>query len=657
MQHRKERRRTPILFFCGKGSRAPLRLDPALEVRSFDVPAQAIAFARTAHPPVTVVDAVTAPQFGLPFLRRLRDCGYDRPAFAIGSGSWHPAELEPLSTAYLDGSAASTQELTNRIMTAIEAHDALAGLRDSVRPANRANSGGLRRIAGWLAVAAILVAAGSLAFIPGCNPRSSGATLPAARVAAHHRPHRAATTPADSTGTSRGAPVSPPVGSSAPPALEKGDEAPVVGNAAPDESAPSGTPLAPPAEGTPKQSGSDGVPASGRDAGAARGSSASPRASAVPSGLEDLAIASAMGDGDAASLSVSDGAGDILYDRSGNVGRTPASTIKLLVAAVGLTVLGPDFRFTTSIGATHPPHDGSVDGDLYVRGDGDPTLGSADLAAAAARLHDMGIRRVTGSVVVSVAPFGGSEQNSHWPALDLPEAYAAGSSAVSLDGNVQNGTAIHHIPQFVAEQFAASLRAHGIAVAGSAGATSDVPPFDVLWQRRSAPLRSIVGAMLSDSINLDAEQILRRIGLERFGRATPEAGIRAEMEQLARWNVDTSGLRLYDGSGLAPGNRITTRQFAGLLNAVERSPIAADFLAEVPVAGAQGTVARRELTAGTGRVRAKDGHLTGVDALAGYVDSATHGRLAFAYLSNDPRTDPRQIERAQDRVADVLARY
>jgi len=59
---------------------------------------------------------------------------------------------------------------------------------------------------------------------------------------------------------------------------------------------------------------------------------------------------------------------------------TPASTQKLLVAAVALSVLGPDFRFATKLVAAEPPRDG-IAGGLWLVGSGDPLLSTPEHAA------------------------------------------------------------------------------------------------------------------------------------------------------------------------------------------------------------------------------------------------------------------------------------
>jgi D-alanyl-D-alanine carboxypeptidase/D-alanyl-D-alanine-endopeptidase (penicillin-binding protein 4) len=59
----------------------------------------------------------------------------------------------------------------------------------------------------------------------------------------------------------------------------------------------------------------------------------------------------------------------------------PASSLKTLTTATALEVLGPDFRFTTTLKSTAPIEGGVIRGDLVIVGGGDPMLAMADLQA------------------------------------------------------------------------------------------------------------------------------------------------------------------------------------------------------------------------------------------------------------------------------------
>jgi D-alanyl-D-alanine carboxypeptidase len=70
----------------------------------------------------------------------------------------------------------------------------------------------------------------------------------------------------------------------------------------------------------------------------------------------------------------------------------------------------------------------------------------------------------------------------------------------------------------------------------------------------------------------------------------------------------------------------------------------------------EGTVRYHQLHDALGKARAKSGHIEGVNALAGTVQTARHGRVAFAIIVNDPRAYDEVVTIGQDRMLDALAR-
>jgi D-alanyl-D-alanine carboxypeptidase/D-alanyl-D-alanine-endopeptidase (penicillin-binding protein 4) len=108
----------------------------------------------------------------------------------------------------------------------------------------------------------------------------------------------------------------------------------------------------------------------------------------------------------AASLEVEDlTTGRVLYAHRPEMALPPASTLKLVVSAAALTDLGPRASFTTRVEAA-APIGGVVRGNLYLVGDGDPSLTLADLARLAAVVSRR-VHRIMGAVVGDGAAFTG----------------------------------------------------------------------------------------------------------------------------------------------------------------------------------------------------------------------------------------------------------
>jgi D-alanyl-D-alanine carboxypeptidase/D-alanyl-D-alanine-endopeptidase (penicillin-binding protein 4) len=111
-----------------------------------------------------------------------------------------------------------------------------------------------------------------------------------------------------------------------------------------------------------------------------------------------------------------------------------------------------------------------------------------------------------------------------------------------------------------------------------------------------------------------------------------------------------------NGSGLNDANRFSARQTTRLLAETwRRFPVAAEYLASLPVAGKDGTVRwRLDGPETAGRVRAKTGTLDGVGSLSGYAESAGGERLAFAILVNDAPGQGAAVGLAIDAVATAV---
>ena len=69
-----------------------------------------------------------------------------------------------------------------------------------------------------------------------------------------------------------------------------------------------------------------------------------------------------------------DSAGRVLFERNGDRLFIPASNAKLLVSTTAWSLLGPDYRVTTSIYGAGALADGVLNGDLVIYGRGDPTF-------------------------------------------------------------------------------------------------------------------------------------------------------------------------------------------------------------------------------------------------------------------------------------------
>ena len=101
--------------------------------------------------------------------------------------------------------------------------------------------------------------------------------------------------------------------------------------------------------------------------------------------------------------------GDVLYDHRGEELFIPASNIKLFVAAPALHFLKPDYAFKTELRSEASPSEGVLQGHLYLKGFGDPSLVSEELWSLVTSLRNLGLRKVRGDLVIDASYFEGPQ--------------------------------------------------------------------------------------------------------------------------------------------------------------------------------------------------------------------------------------------------------
>lgn len=122
--------------------------------------------------------------------------------------------------------------------------------------------------------------------------------------------------------------------------------------------------------------------------------------------------------------------GDTLYSLNAEKLFVPASNTKLVTAAVALTQLGPDYRYTTRV-LGRVPRSGVITGNLVVLGEGDPSFSDSLSGSAMAPLLELadslrarGVRRVSGRLISGSNSFPGDTIGTGWAWDDLDEGYA-----------------------------------------------------------------------------------------------------------------------------------------------------------------------------------------------------------------------------------------
>ncbi|MCI0352920.1 MAG: D-alanyl-D-alanine carboxypeptidase/D-alanyl-D-alanine-endopeptidase [Acidobacteriales bacterium] len=462
--------------------------------------------------------------------------------------------------------------------------------------------------------------------------------------------------------------------------------------------------------------------------------------------------------------------GKTLYARNPDKLFAPASNTKLFTTAAALAVLGPDYKFRTTV-ETAAPIDkyGRIAGDVVLIGRGDPNLSGITLPFAnkierkltpvrvledlADQLVQRGVRYIDGDIVADDTFFPFERYGEGWAHDDLTWDYGAPISALSINDNVMflnilpaervgdkafvnadpfvpsyrienrvmttppgtgprrlaitrdpgstkvllSGTipvddlgdsfalAIEDPAEFAADLFRSILEKRGVRIygvsrarhaekvnvptivvtsrashGGGSSSESAVPTLTftaptMLASYESLTLAEDLRLINKVSQNLHSEIALRLLGREKGTAGTAEAGLEVLHGVMTQAGIGPDEYVFYDGSGLSRKNLVTAAAVTKLLTYADAQPWSAKYLDTLPKAGTDGSLAERfKGGAAEGRVMAKTGSLSHVNALSGYLTTMKGERLAFSILVNNHNVNAHRSIEAIDRMVEAL---
>ena len=270
------------------------------------------------------------------------------------------------------------------------------------------------------------------------------------------------------------------------------------------------------------------------------------------------------------------GSGKVVCQRAAQAQRSLASNMKLFTTSTALSRLGPDFRIPTRVFS-----DGTLDsngvlhGSLYLKGGGDPTLGTpafydrflnglgTDLFALRPQIRAAGIRSVTGRLYADDTIFDRLRGVADSGYATSP--YIGPLSGLSFDSGYSSPSATGFAGEpakLAASTLARSLRTAGIAVSLQVALRATPPGSTQVAVVRSPTLNRIVDTTDVYSDNFFAETLIKLLGA-RFGGAGSTAAGASVVAQFARQHG--SGVNAVDGSGLSRSGRASPSQVVDLL--------------------------------------------------------------------------------------------
>jgi len=214
---------------------------------------------------------------------------------------------------------------------------------------------------------------------------------------------------------------------------------------------------------------------------------------------------------------------------------------------------------------------------------------------------------------------------------------------------------------YTAGSFEAYLASWGVKVSGLIERGKVPENAELIVSRESKPLSEILWSMGKISNNFVAEQVLKTMcaenGSPENGAATADCGIKVVEDYLETLGIKPESYIMVDGSGLARDNKLSPAVTTRVLLAMYHNPdLWPEFASGLALAGIDGTLEERFLDSPLrGKLRAKTGHLVGVNSLSGFLPTQKGKMLVFSMMFNDFAGYHSSVEEVQRLILESAA--
>jgi serine-type D-Ala-D-Ala carboxypeptidase/endopeptidase (penicillin-binding protein 4) len=298
---------------------------------------------------------------------------------------------------------------------------------------------------------------------------------------------------------------------------------------------------------------------------------------------------------------------------AGHHGTTPlpaASLTKVATTLAALQTWGPQHKFITVIGTTGTLQNGVLQGDLIVRGSADPFFVWENAILLGNKLNQLGIRQVTGNLIVVGRFYMNFEDNPRTSGNLLKQ----GLDAQLWSSEVENQYST--LPRGTARS--------QVVIRGAVKVVPSLPSqIQTLVNYPSAPLATILKKMNMYSNNAMAEMLASSVG--------GASAVKQKVMQAT--GIPSAEIQLVNGSGLGVANRISPRAICAMFMAIDlalqaqRMSVADVFF----VAGQDLGVAQDRSIPRNSVI--KTGTLANVSSLGGAIATPKRGRVWFAIIN------------------------
>ena len=416
---------------------------------------------------------------------------------------------------------------------------------------------------------------------------------------------------------------------------------------------------------------------------------------------------------------VNSSTGKAVADVNTQAGLAPASCQKVIIASTAFELLGHNYSYKTSLAYTGTIENGVLNGDIIIKGSGDPTLGSwrysqitedSTISEFKKAISRKGINEIKGHVYADESAWKGEVTPDGWIWQDIGSYYGAGARALNWRENqydlfLRSGKnigdpveSVYTNPAFIegldlrvvvtsagkesgdnayiyiplnekygyvrgtipvneslfsisgamphpAKQMALSLEAaiKKIPLEKTAGeypvVQKNYDSSHIFYTHNSPPLDSIIYWFLKRSINLYGEALIKTMAYEFTKTGATDSGVNVVKNFWNKKGIDPASMNIMDGSGLSPGNRITTAALVYVMEYAKKQNWFPSFYNALP-----------EING----IKMKSGSIGGVVSYTGFIKSKKGVDYTFAFIVNNFDGSANEVRKKMWSLLDLL---
>lgn len=217
----------------------------------------------------------------------------------------------------------------------------------------------------------------------------------------------------------------------------------------------------------------------------------------------------------------------------------------------------------------------------------------------------------------------------------------AGVKTFKVSGSIPNG------PQQMALTIEKSLKEGGISISGRPLTAMNYQLNEKKLQYNatslagfdSPPLDSVSYWFLRESVNLFGEALVKTIAFQKKGMGSTEDGLDIIRDFWKSKGIDNTALKIKDGSGLSPANRLTPHALVTIMQFARKQPWFASFSNGLPLQNG---------------LKMKSGYIGGVRSYTGYAKDKNGAEYTFAFIINNFDGSPSAVREKMWRILDLL---